>query len=41
MLIRHFTKERIKDYNRITVGTKEQLDILLDNIKDILSEAGV
>ena len=36
VLIRHFTLGRIRDYNRITVGTREQLDILLKHIKDIL-----
>ena len=38
VLVRRFTLERIKDYNRITVGTKEQLNILLDALKDILEE---
>lgn len=38
VLIRHFTKSRIRDYNRITVGTREQLDILLDKIKEIMEE---
>ena len=38
VLIRHFTKKRIRDYNRITVGTREQLDILLTNIKQLLEE---
>lgn len=38
VLIRHFTKERISDYNRITVGTREQLDTLLKNIQAILEE---
>ena len=36
VLIRHFTLPRIKDYNRITVGTKEQIDVLLNNIKAII-----
>ena len=36
VLIRHFTLPRIKDYNRITVGTKEQTDVLLNNIKAII-----
>ena len=36
--IRHFTKERIKDYNRITIGTPEQMEKLTEAIKQILEE---
>ena len=39
ILVRHFTKERIKEYNRITIGTKEEMDILLSSVKKILKEA--
>lgn len=38
VLIRHFDLERIRDYNRITVGTREELEILLGHIKEILEE---
>ena len=38
ILIRHFAKDRIKDFNRITIGTKEQMDIFLENIGEILKE---
>ena len=36
VLIRHFTLDRIRGCNRITVGTRSQLDTLLDAAKDIL-----
>ena len=36
ILIRNFGIPRIKDYNRITVGTEKQIDILIDNIREIL-----
>ncbi len=38
ILIRHFTKERIKDYNRITIGTLDQMKIFINSTKKILEE---
>ena len=38
VLIRHFTAEEIKDYNRITIGTRKDMDILLKKIQNILEE---
>ena len=36
ILIRHFKKERIKDYNRITIGTPEQMETVVATIKQVL-----
>ena len=38
VLVRHFSKPEISQYNRITIGTKEQMDVLLENVKLILEE---
>ena len=36
VLVRYFGKERIRDYVRISIGTREQMDALLDTLKGIL-----
>ncbi len=36
ILVRHFNDEKIKDYNRITIGTKEQMEAFLAAVKKIV-----
>lgn len=36
ILVRYFSKERIKDYVRITVGSKEQMQAVITQIENIL-----
>ena len=38
ILVRHFTAERIKDYNRITIGSMEEMQALIASVSEILSE---
>ena len=38
ILVRHFDKAAISNYNRITVGTREQMQALIDTVKNILEE---
>lgn len=38
ILIRHFTKDRICEFNRITIGTREQMQVMINAIEDIRKE---
>ncbi len=37
ILVRHFKTEKIKDYNRITIGTKDDMEALVGAVKKILA----
>ena len=39
ILVRHFTKERIKDFVRITIGTQEQMERLAEVLQDMTGGA--
>lgn len=39
ILVRHFDAPLVRDYNRITIGTPEQMDALLDAVTQIVKEA--
>lgn len=38
VLIRHFNLQRIKDFNRITIGSEEQMKVFLEKTEEILKE---
>ena len=38
ILVRHFERDRIRGYNRISIGTREQMDALLAAIAEILAD---
>ena len=37
VLIRHFTDERICEYNRVTIGSREEMEIFLEKTAEILN----
>ncbi len=39
ILVRHFTDEKIKDYNRITIGSEEEMNTFVDTMKKIVKGA--
>ena len=38
VLVRHFDTDRIRDYNRITVGSQEQMQVFLEKMTEVLEE---
>ena len=39
ILVRHFTDEKIKSYNRITIGSREEMEVFVDTMKKIVKGA--
>ena len=38
VLVRHFDKPRLRDYNRITIGSREQMEAFIKKLKEVLEE---
>ena len=38
ILVRHFDKSALRDYNRITIGSAEQMQVLMDTLTKLLEE---
>ena len=38
VLVRHFDKEKLAAYNRITIGSKKQMQIFVETVKEVLKE---
>ena len=36
ILVRHFNRDRIEDYLRVTIGTDQEMDVLIEKLKYIL-----
>lgn len=39
VLVRHFDKERIRNFNRITIGSRSEMEAFVTAVKEILGEA--
>ena len=39
VLVRHWDRPEIVDWCRVTIGTREQMDIFLDKVREILKGA--
>ena len=40
VLVRHWDKPEIAAWCRVTIGTRDQMDIFLEKVREILEEAG-
>ena len=38
VLVRHFETPRLKEYNRVTIGSMEQMETFIEKVKEILEE---
>ena len=36
ILVRHFTNPRICQFNRVTIGTREQMQTFVNTVKEVL-----